>query len=314
MLDGYGRKPIVVVGSINADLVAKVEKIPHGGETVLGSDFHIYPGGKGANQAVAVGRLDYPVFMIGKVGCDAFALLLRASMTNAGVDISGVGTAEGASGVALIEVDPQGENSIVVAPGANSTLSPDDIDANEGILLQAGLVLVQLEISLETVAHLVKVCARLNVPVIMDPAPAQTLPLEVLCAVRWFTPNETEAEFYIGNSATKHNNHTKQDLRIRRDALFAHGVQGVVLKQGLRGVYLGTRDGLNVSVPAFPVKAIDTTAAGDAFNGAFATGLMLGKDPEESARFASAAAAISVTRAGAQSSMASRKETEALLA
>jgi len=308
MQNRYDRKPIVVVGSINADLVAKVERIPRSGETVLGTDFNIYPGGKGANQAVAVARLDYPVFMIGKVGSDVFGPQLRSSLSEAGVDVSAVATVDGASGVALIEVGPTGENSIVVAPGANAALSPDDIDAKIEILRQAGLVLVQLEIPLETVAHLIAVCARENVPVMLDPAPAQELPPEVLRGVTWFTPNETETDFYIGSSSAQPN-----DLRKRRDALFARGIQGVVLKQGSRGVYLSVRGGMEASIPAFPVTAVDTTAAGDAFNGAFATGLMLGKDPAESARFASAAAAISVTRHGAQVSMASRQETEALL-
>jgi ribokinase len=309
MHNRYDLKPIVVVGSINADLVAKVERIPHSGETVLGTDFQIYPGGKGANQAVAVARLGYPVFMIGKLGSDAFGPQLLASMSEAGVDVSAVETVEGASGVALIEVGPHGENSIVVAPGANAKLSPDDIDAKIEIISEAGMVLVQLEIPLETVAHLTAICARVNVPVILDPAPAQKLPPDVLRAVTWFTPNETEAEFYIGNGAAK-----QDDFRKRRDALFARGIQGVVLKQGSRGVYLSTRGGMEASLAAFPVTAIDTTAAGDAFNGAFATGLLLGKGPAESARFAAAAAAISVTRPGAQSSMASRRETEELLA
>jgi ribokinase len=302
------RKPIVVIGSINADLVAKVERIPHSGETILGSDFQIHPGGKGANQAVAVARLGYPVFMIGKLGSDAFGHLLRTSMSMAGVEVSAVGTVEGASGVALIEVDTQGENSIVMARGANTRLSPSDIDANIEILREAGLVLVQLEIPLETVAYLTAVCAREAVPVIMDPAPAQELPREVLRAVTWFTPNETETAFYVGSCTV-----AADDFRKQMDALFARGIQGVVLKQGSRGVYLGARDGMNASIPAFPVKAIDTTGAGDAFNGAFATGLMLGKTPTESALFGAAAAAISVTRQGAQPSMASREETEALL-
>jgi ribokinase len=308
MHNSYDLKPIVVVGSINADLVAKVERIPHSGETVLGTDFQIYPGGKGANQAVAVARLGHPVFMIGKLGSDAFGPQLLASMSEAGVDVSAVVTVKGPSGVALIEVGPHGANSIVVAPGANAKLSPDDIDARIEMLSEAGMVLVQLEIPLDTVAHLTAVCARANVPVIMDPAPAQELAPDVLRAVRWFTPNETEAEFYIGSGTAK-----RDDFRKRRDALFARGIQGVVLKQGSRGVYLSTPGGMEALIPAFPVAAIDTTAAGDAFNGAFATGLLLGKNPVESARFAAAAAAISVTRAGAQSSMASRKETEALL-
>jgi ribokinase len=296
------------VGSINADLVAKVERIPSCGETVLGSDFQIHAGGKGANQAVAVARLGYPVIMIGKLGSDAFGPQLRASMSRAGVDVSAVGTVEGASGVALIEVGAQGENSIVVAPGANTKVSRDDIDSNIGILRAAGMVLVQLEIPLETVAHLTAVCAREHIPLIMDPAPAQELSAEVLHAVTWFTPNEKESEFYIGGGTAE-----QEDFRKQRDALFARGIQGVVLKQGSRGVYVGVRKGMNAFIPVFPVRAIDTTAAGDAFNGAFATGLMLGKDPAESARFAAAAAAISVTRQGAQPSMASLEETEALL-
>jgi ribokinase len=302
------RKPIVVVGSINADLVAKVARIPQPGETVLGSDFQVHPGGKGANQAVAVARLGYPVFMIGKLGSDAFGPRLRASMSEAGVDVSAVQTVEGASGVALIEVGPNGDNSIVVAPGANSMVSPADIDAQIDLIRAAGLVLVQLEIPLETVVHLTAVCAREQVPVIMDPAPAQPLPPDVLRAVRWFTPNETEADSYIGSGAA-----SGDDPRKQRDALFALGIQAVVLKRGSRGVYLADRDGLDAEVPAFRVKAVDTTAAGDAFNGAFATGLMLGNTPVESARFAAAAAAISVTRPGAQPSMASLEETEALL-
>jgi ribokinase len=163
-------------------------------------------------------------------------------------------------------------------------------------------------VPLETVAHLTAVCAREHIPLIMDPAPAQELSAEVLHAVTWFTPNEKESEFYIGGGTAE-----QEDFRKQRDALFARGIQGVVLKQGSRGVYVGVRKGMNAFIPVFPVRAIDTTAAGDAFNGAFATGLMLGKDPAESARFAAAAAAISVTRQGAQPSMASLEETEALL-
>lgn len=303
----YDRRPIVVVGSINADLVAKVERLPRSGETVLSSNFQIHPGGKGANQAVAVARLGYPVLMIGKLGSDAFGPQLRESLSGAGVDVSAVNTVENASGVALIEVGPQGENSIVVAPGANTEVSPSDIDANIEIFREAGLVLVQLEIPLETVEHLAVVCERENVPMILDPAPARQLPPVLLRAVGWFTPNETEARFYTGGDAAP------DEPCAQRDALLALGIQGLVLKLGARGAYLATSGGTDSVVSAFPVKAIDTTAAGDAFNGAFAVGLMLGKDPVESARFASAAAAISVTRPGAQPSMASREETEALL-
>jgi ribokinase len=246
--------------------------------------------------------------MIGRVGADAFGSQLRESLNGAGVDVGAVETVDTASGVALIEVGAQGENSIVVVPGANARLRPEDIDASLDLLRAAGLVLVQLEIPLETVAHLTTVCAREHIPVMMDPAPAQELSSDLLRAVRWFTPNETEAAFYTGV-----NHGAPTVAAIQRDALFSLGIQGIVLKQGARGVYLADLGGLDAAIPAFPVKPLDTTAAGDAFNGAFATGLMLGKQPIESAIFAAAAAAISVTRHGAQPSMASLEETEGLI-
>jgi ribokinase len=300
-----GQKPIVVVGSINADLVAQVERIPRAGETVLGSKFKIHPGGKGGNQAVAVGRLGYPVAMVGKLGTDPFGQMLRSSLSEAGVEVSAVTTADEASGVALIEVSAKAENSIVVAPGANYLVTPEDINANIELLRSAGVVLVQLEIPQETVTYLLAVCKREGIAVILDPAPARELPAELFEAVTWFTPNETEAAFYTGLP--------NASARQQRDALFARGVEGVILKLGAKGVYLATRAGLEAEVPAFAVKAVDTTAAGDAFNGAFATALMMGKDAVESARFAVAAAAVSVTRPGAQPSLASLPETEKML-
>jgi ribokinase len=212
-----------------------------------------------------------------------------------------------ASGVALINVAAKGENCIVVAPGANALLSPSDVDAHIEIIRAAGVVLVQLEIPLETVAHLTAVCAREQVPVIMDPAPAQELSPQQLRAVSWFTPNETEARFYAGGDGGQN------DACQRAKELIERGIRGLVLKLGARGAYVATAEGIAAHVAAFPVEAVDATAAGDAFNGAFAAGLMLGKDPVESARFASAAAAISVTRRGAQPSMASRQETQELL-
>jgi ribokinase len=307
MQTGIGRKPIVVVGSINADLVAKVNEIPLAGETVLGSDFQIHPGGKGANQAVAVGRLGYPVFMIGKVGSDAFGEQLKAGLSGAGVDIRAVETVETASGVALISVSSRGENCIVVAPGANALVAPADIDANLELIRNAGAVLVQLEIPLETVLHLATVCVRENVPFILDPAPARELPPELLRAVTWFTPNETEAQFYAhGGTRTLEADELKSKL-------FSLGIRGLVLKLGSRGAFIEAPGEVASFIAPFRVNAMDTTAAGDAFNGAFATGLMLNKSPLESARFASAAAAISVTRAGAQPSLASMDEVETLL-
>jgi ribokinase len=301
------RKPIVVVGSINIDLVAKAERIPVTGETVSGTEFQTHPGGKGANQAVAVARLGYPVSMIGKLGDDVFGAQLRKHLQSAGIDVSAVQTSPGSSGVAVIIVSPSGDNIIVPTPGANAALLPADLDANLEMIRNAGLVLTQLEIPLETVEHLANICSREEVPLILDPAPARELPPTLLKKTRWFTPNETEAAFYSGNNAS--------DPKTIAARLLTQGPQTVVLKLGARGVYLSGGDGsnLNQQVEAFRVRALDTTAAGDAFNGAFATALMLGKSPVESARFGAAAAAISVTRPGAQLSMPSMEEVLQML-
>jgi ribokinase len=299
-------KPIVVVGSINIDLVAKAERIPVTGETVPGTAFQTHPGGKGANQAVAVARLGYPVNMIGRIGDDAFGAELREHLQNAGIDVSAVRITEGSSGVAVIIVSPSGDNIIVPTPGANAALSPADIDANLDMIRRAGLVLTQLEIPLETVEHLANVCAREGVPLILDPAPARELPPAVIRQSRWFTPNETEAAFYSSSQLSESSMKTARTL-------LATGPQAIVLKLGARGVYLADRNGLDQQIDAFSVRAVDTTAAGDAFNGAFAAALMLGKTPAESARFAAAAAAISVTRPGAQPSMPTLAEVQQLL-
>jgi ribokinase len=304
------KKPIVVVGSINIDLVANTERIPVAGETVLGQDFQIHHGGKGANQAVAAARLGYPVRMIGRVGDDAFGSQLRAGLETAGVETASVATTAGSSGVAVIVVSASGENSIVVVPGANAQVTPADLDANIEILRSAGLVLTQLEIPIETVLHLASICSREGVPLMLDPAPAKELPADLFQHVAWFTPNETEAAFFIGNAAAVE----AEDTAKNASSLLHKGLQGVVLKLGAHGAYIASADGFAQSIQPFPVQAVDTTAAGDCFNGAFAVGLLLGKNPTQSARFAAAAAAISVTRPGAQSSMPTMAEVEQKLA
>ena len=304
------KKPIVVVGSINIDLVANAEHIPAAGETVRGSEFQVHPGGKGANQAVAVSRLGYPVQLIGKVGTGAFGEQLRAYLQEAGVDVQAVERHEGTSGVAMITVSPRGENSIVVIPGANAQVTPEFLDSHREIIRGAGIVLTQLEIPIETVLHLANVCAEYEVPLVLDPAPAHALPREIFRHMRWFTPNETEAAFFSHPSAPGLQD--AEPAQIAR-SLLDLGVAGVVLKMGSRGVYLASADGSSQMLPIFPVHAVDTTAAGDAFNGAFATALMLDMNPVEAARFASAAAAVSVTRAGAQPSMPNRAEVDELL-
>jgi len=298
-------KPIVVVGSINTDLVAVTKRIPVVGETVIGSDFQIHPGGKGANQAVAIAQLGYPVRLIGRLGTDSFGAELRTSLTNAGVDIGGVSISDGTSGVAVIVVSERGDNSIVLAPGANAKVTPADLDANISILRSAGLVMAQLEIPLETVEYLARVCAREGVPLILDPAPALELPPDIFKNIAWFTPNQTEATFYLGDELFDQRAHSPAEVAA---AFLSKGCQGVILKMGADGIFLASKGGESSFVPAFPVDAVDTTAAGDAFNAGFATGLMLGKSPLDSAVFAAAVAAISVTRAGAQPSMPSMVE------
>jgi ribokinase len=298
------KKPIVVVGSINMDLVASTARIPIEGETVTGHSFEVHSGGKGANQAVAVARLGYPVQMIGRVGNDAFGLQLKAHLETAGVDVSGVVTSDTASGVAMIVVSKTGSNVIIVVSGANGLLTPEDIDAHRDMIRSAGLVLTQLEIPIETTLHLANLCAREGIDLMLDPAPAAELPPGLLAQVAWLTPNETEAAFYAGQSVD-------DDDTAKR--LLAMGAEKVVLKLGSRGVCVVMSPESQTIVSSFAVKAIDTTAAGDCFNGAFAVGLMMGKSELESARFGTAAAAISVTRAGAQPSMPSLDEVERLL-
>jgi len=306
---GTGQKPIVVVGSINLDLVAHADHIPAAGETIHGSGFEMHPGGKGANQAVAVARLGYPVQMIGKLGSDAPGQQLRTHLESAGVGLECVAQTEGASGVAMIVVAGDGDNCIVVTPGANADVTPGFVDRHAEVIRNAGVVLTQLEIPIETVQHVADLCFQYDIPLILDPAPAQTLPEGLLKRITWFTPNETEAAFYAPHGL---NGNPEHHSRVMAQRLLAQGPAGVLLKLGPRGAYLATTL-MEEQLDAIEVNAVDTTAAGDAFNGAFAVGLLLGKTPMESARFAIAAAALSVTRAGAQPSMPVLKEVEQLL-
>ena len=305
-------KPIVVVGSINMDLVATAHHIPAPGETILGTGFQTHPGGKGANQAVAVARLGYPVSMLGCLGSDDIGRQMRDYLTTSGVSTSAIGQVPGSSGVALITVSEKGDNSIVVAPGANSHFTPAFLATHADLIRSAAIVLAQLEIPLETVLALAQLCQESQVPLILDPAPALELPHDLFPALTWITPNETEAAFYLG--------HTPGDpahpsgYEHSAGELLRQGTQGVILKLGAQGSYLADASGRASRIAPFPVTPVDSTAAGDCFNGAFATALALGQTPTQAARFASAASAISVTRAGAQASMPSRPEVEALLA
>jgi len=299
------QKPIVVVGSVNFDLVARTPRIPVVGETVSGVDFQTFFGGKGANQAVAAARLGARVSLIGQLGDDAFARQLRSGLEEAGVDTSAVGEVPGPSGVALISTDEEGENSIIVVAGANGHVTADLLDEHEDLIRNAAIVLTQLEIPLETVLHLAELTTRHKVPLVLDPAPALALPDSLLHSVNWLTPNETETaalletEFAAPEEAAA--------------ALLERGVHNVILKLGARGCYVATGDGRRRRVPGCKVNAVDTTGAGDAFNAAFAVAFSGGQDAFASAAWATAVAALSVTRHGAQASMPSQNEVDRFL-
>lgn len=299
--------PIVVVGSINLDLVANSEVIPVPGQTVSGSSFHTFFGGKGANQAVAAAKLGAPVAMLGCVGEDAFGAELIQGLRSAGVETKSVARVPGSSGVALITTDARGENSIVVVPGANAALTPQHLRNYRSLIESAALLLVQLEIPIETVEALAKLAAAHSIPQILDPAPARPIPQSILAASTWITPNETEAQVLSASPSSVN------DEVATLAALRSAGATNVILKQGARGVVLCQSGEPPVRLPGFSVKAVDTTAAGDAFNGAFAVGLLRGQSLPESARFANAVAAISVTRAGAQPSMPTQSEVDDFL-
>lgn len=298
-------KPILVVGSINMDLVARTPRIALAGETLIGTGFETTPGGKGANQAVAAARLGYPVSILGAVGEDVFGVALLDNLRSAGVNTSAVARVSGPSGVAQIQVADNGQNSIIVVPGSNAKVDSAAIDKHADLIRSAGMVLCQLELPIATVAHTLALCSSANIPVMLDPAPAAPLPDSVWSQIAWFTPNETEAALYTASQLSVEDSATH---------LRSMGACGIVLKRGSEGAYVSDAAGHRGLIPAFPVQAIDTVGAGDCFNGAFAVALLEGRDPLDAARFASAAAAISVTRKGAQASMPARTEVEAFLA
>lgn len=298
-------QPLVVVGSATMDLVTRAPRIPRTGETLIGTAFETTPGGKGANQAVAAARLGYPVEMVALVGDDVYGPAILDNLARSGVGTDAIAQVAGSSGLAPMFVAGNGENSIVVVPGANGKMTPAAVDRHAELIRSAGLVLCQLEIPMETVGHILALCGGAGVPVMLDPAPAASLAEDIWTQVAWFTPNETEAGFYLEDEVSP-------EEAARR--LLARGLRGVALKRGAEGAYIATADGKGGWVKPFPVEAIDTVAAGDCFNGAFAVALLEGGDPWAAARFANAAAALCVTRKGAQASMPSRAEVEDFLA
>ncbi len=301
-------RPIVVIGSSNTDMIVQLDRIPAPGETVLGGRFSTAAGGKGANQAVAAARAGGQVVFVARVGADSFGEQAIARFAADDIDTHFViRDSAAASGVACIFVDRNGQNSIAVASGANMWLTPADIRVAEGGIAQAAIVLLQLEIPLETVVAAVDIASAHRVPVILNPAPAQSLPNDLLAKISILTPNEIEAGMLTGIPVTD-----EFSAKAAAQVLRSRGVAAVIITLGDRGALFSSRDH-TAMVPAFKVKAVDATAAGDVFNGALAVRLSEDQSIEDAVRFASAAAAISVTRLGAQPSAPARSEIERFL-
>ena len=305
-------RSIVVVGSLNADLVTRVERFPAPGETIRGHTFAVYPGGKGGNQACAAARLGGAVVLIGQVGADGHGEWLRAQLAGAGVDVGRVRADAGvSSGVAVITTDAHAENSIVVVAGANGTLTPARLDESRDAIRGAQVLLLQLEIPLETVLAAARLARGAGAQVVLDPAPAAPLPRELLGLASLVTPNETELAALAGHQGNPARLSAGDLDRLAR-ALIDRGAPAVIVKRGARGARLVTADDAR-DFPAPAVRAVDTTAAGDAFNGALAVALADGAPLDAAIPFACAAASLSVTRAGAQPSMPTRREVDAFL-
>ena len=292
---------VLVIGSSNTDMVVKTESFPKPGETVLGGVFLINPGGKGANQAVAAARSGADVRFVTKVGKDIFGKQSIEGFSREGLDITNiVETDEFASGIALITVSESGENQIVVASGANMDLNPADLP--DSIFEDIKFVLLQLEIPLQTIKYIVQKCIALNIKVILNPAPAVMLEDNLLRGIYLITPNETETQMITGILPD-----SSDSLREATSFFQSKGIKNVIITLGKKGVFLMTEK-YSQLIPALEVKPVDTTAAGDVFNGAILTALSDGKDWIEACQFACKAAAISVTRMGAQSSAPYRHE------
>jgi ribokinase len=299
---------IIVVGSSNTDMIIKMARIPRPGETIIGGQYATAAGGKGANQAVGAARAGGRVTLLTRVGQDTLGDAAIAGFERDGINVEHViRDEEEPSGVALIFVGADGENSIGVASGANARLCPADIDQAAAVFDGAGIVLMQLETPLETIMRAAEVGAEHGLTIILNPAPARALPESLLKQVSILTPNETEAEMLTGIAVNS-------DVAAAQAAgqLLAAGVGAVIITLGARGVFVADGE-LSRLVTGFKVHAVDTTAAGDTFNGALAVALAEGQPLLAAARFACAAAAISVTRLGAQTSAPTRSEIDTFL-
>lgn len=302
-------KKLTVLGSINADHVISVPHFAKPGETLLGQNYHIAYGGKGANQAVAAARLGANVDFIGCIGHDAIGQTMKQAFAQDGINTESiVEVPNTTTGIAMIQVSASGENSIVISAGANACLTESVVEQFQDKIHQADSLLMQLETPLNAVILAAKLAKSANTKVILNPAPAQALPDELLTQLDMITPNETETEILTGIKVVD-----EQSAAKAADNFHQKGIATVLITLGSKGVYV-SQQGKGEIVAGFRVQAKDTTAAGDTFNGALMTALLEEKPLAEAIRFAHAAAAISVTREGAQPSIPTREETIAFLA
>lgn len=304
------KSKIVVVGSSNTDMIIKTSKIPRPGETMLGGEFHMAAGGKGANQAVAAARAGGVVSFIARVGTDIFGRKAVEGLIRDKIDVRHVyQDRRAASGIALIIVGENGENSIAVASGANADLTPEDVLLGRRTISSASILLMQLETPLRTVRKAAEIAAGKGVPVILNPAPVRKLDDQLLGRISILTPNETETEILTGIKIKK-----VSDMAKAAQKLLNKRVRAVFITLGSRGAFVASeKEKIRQIIPAFKVKAVDTTPAGDVFNGALAVALAEDRPLLDAARFANAAAALSVTKLGAQPSAPYRKDIENFL-
>jgi len=296
---------IIVIGSLNADLVVRAPRFPAPGETISGEDLAIIPGGKGANQAVAAARLGASVAMLGRVGDDSFGPTLTQNLRQNNVDTKHVLTDPAATGTAIIVVDSNGQNSIVLSPGANGQVTPQDI--NSISFQTVDMLLLQFEIPLETVIHAASRARQNGLRVILNPAPAHPIPDSLLADVDILVPNESELELLTGMPVM---NADSAERAARR--LLAKGVQTVIVTLGSNGALLVTEEN-TIHIPAFKIDAVDTTAAGDAFIGGLATALQKGQTLEAAVRYGNACGALAATKYGAQPSLPSAEEVDKII-
>jgi ribokinase len=300
---------IVVVGSLNMDLVIRSPRIPQPGETIIGGEFHTVPGGKGANQAVAAARLGARVSMVGRVGKDAFGGTLLENLAADGIDHDlVVQDGQAATGVALIVVDDNGENSIVVASGANMHLTLADVEAAEAVIAAADVLILQLEVPLDCVIRSSELAHAHGVKVVLNPAPARPVPAQLLSMVDVLVPNESETALLTGLPVS-----TQSEAATAARELLKSGAGTVILTLGDRGA-LPAREGEMQVIPAFDVEAVDTTAAGDAFVAGLAVALAEGQGLQEAVRRGNAAGGLAATKLGAQPSLPTRQALERMLA